>query len=519
MAAPRIWIGAAALVALAGCAIGATLRSYDVAPNGLERSEERLRIALTRARADSAVRPADGELARDALVRLLYRGTFAYYSGDFKEAGARFDEADAVTEDRYTKSVSQNALAMLTNDRELDYEPGINERLLMHYYGALAFWRGGDREGAAVEARKLAFLLQRHGADTTARDRSLRHALRVFAGVVFEATGERNDALVSYRNARAMLGKRVNADSSETLPSDALTADSGDVVVVVEQGFVAFPMPWDLNVAIYKHEWGYLSGEDRGRGSWMSARTGTRIAMQLGDDGVWWGASARTLEGDERWAAATAGDGSDVNLGSRPGAQYGYRYDPRWDWRAQHVVAKPERFIRLSVPVYKRPRVPPAASLLDAPGPIERLAVADLSDAEVADFDRVRAWTYARAVLRVAVKAAAAELAEKAAKEAAKDKNAKDKAKDERNAERWGWLAGLLTSASGAVLERADTRNWNMLPQGITLLRLRAPIGTHDLRLGAPSMPGGVLVIPKVDVRAGRVTLATGRLWNGPGEW
>ena len=135
----RVAVGVA-LVALAGCAIGTTLRSYDVAPSGLERSEERSRLALTRARPDSNALPKLDDLSGDALVKTLYEGTFAYYNGRYAAAGAKFDEADQITEARFTKSISQNAMAMLTNDRELDTEPGINERLQMHYYGALAFW-------------------------------------------------------------------------------------------------------------------------------------------------------------------------------------------------------------------------------------------------------------------------------------------------------------------------------------------------------------------------------------------
>lgn len=511
----RVRLAGVALVALAGCAIGATLRSYDVAPNGLERREERLRLGLVRAHGDTAVLPRKDDLDDDALLRTLYAGTYAYYNGRFRDAGRAFDEADALTEARITKSVSQNVLAMLANDRELDYEPGINERLLMHYYGALAFWRADDPEGAAVEARKLAYLLQKHAADSNAHDRSLRIALRTFAGAVFEATGERNDALVSYRNAAALAGQRVNADSSEALPGDDLAADSGDVVLAIEQGFVAFPVPWDLTVPIYQHEWNYVSGDDRGRGAWMAARLGTRLGAQLGGDGLWYAGPGMRLPPGDQWAGLTAGQAGDVTLGMRAGYSYGYRYDPRWGWRPVRVISTPERILKLSVPAFKRPRALPAPALVGAPGRATVLAAADLSEGEVADFDRERVSTYARAVLRVAVKAAAAEVAEKAAEKAAKDK---DKKEDKR-AERLGWLAGFLTSAAGAVLERADTRGWNLLPQAVTLVRVRLPAGTHDLSVSAPQLPGGVLVVPRVVVKPRRVTLAAARAWTGPADW
>ncbi len=502
-----------ALVALAGCAIGATLRSYDVAPNGLERTEERMRLALIRARADSSALPRLEDLSGDALLKTLYQGTFAYYNGNFAAAGAKFDEADQITEARYTRSISQNALAMLTNDRELDYEPGINERLLMHYYGALAFWKGGDLESAGVEARKLAYMLQKFDADTNHRDRSLRHAMRVFAGIVFEAQGERNDALVSYRNARAILGETVDASADDALPSDGMSADSGDVAVVIEQGFVAFPTPWDLTIPIYKHEWDYVSGDNRFRGGWMSARMGNRITAQLAglpDGGLWYMGPSYTLGSGDQWSGMTAGDADDVRLTYRPGTQYGYRYDPAWGWRPVRAFSAPEKIIKLSVPTWRRPRGLSAPSVAAAGGSGAKVAVADLSEAEVADFERVRTWTYARAVLRVAVKAIAAEQAEEAVKRSRKDK---------KEGERFGWLAGLLTSAAGAVLERADTRNWNLLPQAVTIVRLRLPVGTREIRVVVPGAAGGEVVIPGVVVRSRGVNLATVRQWTGPGEW
>ena len=511
-----VWVAA---LALDGCAIAATLRSYDLAPSGIERREEKLRVWLSRARPDSAAWPVNGAMPEDQLVKVLYEGTFAFYNRKFKEAGEKFDEADRITEARYTRSVSQNALAMLTNDRERDYEPGINERLLMHYYGALSFIGGGDLEGAAVEARKLAYLLEKHTGELSDRDRSARTMLRWFAGGVFEAAGERNDALVSYRNARALGGETRRGDDDERLPSDALGADSGDVLVVVEQGFVAFPVSFDLSIPIYRHEAGYFAGSDRSREAWIAGRIGTRVYAQLAaspGEGLYWGRTEGTLAAENSFAMMTAVTPDSVSMTYRAGRRHNYRYDPRWGWRPVSVVVA-DRIVKLSVPVFRVPRESSPPSVTTVAGTAPPFASGNLSEAEVADFDRERVWTYTRAVLRTTLKAIAADAAEQATRKAAEGK--KGDKKDQEKAERWGRFFGFLTSAAGAILERADTRSWNLLPHRVSLVRVRLPAGRQTVHILAPGAAGGSLEIPDVMVRSGQLTVATRRVWGTEREW
>ncbi|MBI2795562.1 MAG: hypothetical protein HYX65_02525 [Gemmatimonadetes bacterium] len=516
----RIGPALVAVLALTGCAVAATLRSYDVTPSGLERTEQRLRVWLSRARSDSAAWPAASALPGDQLLRTLYEGTFAFYNRKFRQAGEKFDEADRITEARYTRSLSQNALAMLTNDRELDFEPGINERLLIHYYGALSFIGAGDLEGAAVEARKLGYLLEKFGGDLTDRDRSSRTMLRWFAGAVFEAAGERNDALVSYRNARALAGDSVRGADDDRLPVDGLVADSGDVLVVVEQGFVAFPVPFDISIPLYQHEARYYDSDaDRSRQAWMSGRVGLRMRAQLAGmpgGGLYWGQTPGSLVVANEFGMMTAVDPDSVSMAYRGGHRYNYRYDPRWGGLPVRAAVA-DRILKLSIPVYRVPRGAGTPRVATAAGAAAPFAWGNLSEAEVADFDRERAWTYTRAVLRVAVKAIAAEAAEQAARKAAEGK--KGGKKDEANAARWGRFFGFLTSASGAILERADTRSWNLLPHSVSLVRVRLPAGRQTVRLTAPGGADGTIEVPDVLVRAGQLTFASRRFWGSEAEW
>src|SRR5690606_6624640 len=46
-----------------------------------------------------------------------------------------------------------------------------------------------------------------------------------------------------------------------------------------------------------------------------------------------------------------------------------------------------------------------------------------------------------------------------------------------------GFLLGRIANIAGNQLEQADTRSWTLLPDRVSLLRLRLPAGTHPIRI------------------------------------
>ena len=137
----------------------------------------------------------------DELLRLMHRGLLLHYAGLYEESNEVLQRAEAIIDDRYTKSVSLALLSIVTSDRALAWLPSETERLMVNYYGALNYLALGDSEEAAVEARRLSRLLalsedEEHDADELA----MRELLSYFAGTVFEASGNENDAAVSYRH-------------------------------------------------------------------------------------------------------------------------------------------------------------------------------------------------------------------------------------------------------------------------------------------------------------------------------
>jgi hypothetical protein len=78
-----------------------------------------------------------------------------------------------------------------------------------------------------------------------------------------------------------------------------------------------------------------------------------------------------------------------------------------------------------------------------------------------------------------------------------------------------GDIAFLTASAAAALFERADTRSWHLLPDEVSVVRLRLPAGIHPMSLEVETDGGGTRLIDlgEVEVRDGRVHVLSARVW------
>ncbi|HYW52082.1 MAG TPA: hypothetical protein VE861_15815 [Gemmatimonadaceae bacterium] len=457
-----------------------TARSYLTAPNGLQVDDDRVRTLLQRGRADSALKAMENRKSPlspdDRLLRLLYQGSAARYAGKPHLAGAFFDQAFAVSEDRYTKSISRMATAMMTNDYALPYTAGRNERLLLHYNAILAWSAASDVEAAAVEARRLVSLLAMFG-DPDDDERSARAMLHTVAAGAFEQSGDWADADVARRNA-ARLGAAL--DTAWSAPADSL----GDVLVVIERGDVAHKVAVGLTVPIF-------SDENANGGAGFATQRLLADFGALRNGGIWY-------DDSPSWRF------SDTRHGPWRGRQASYLLDMSWP-----VLRRANGVTSGAVQVHAAQQVHDAG------------IIASVSDALVADYRRDRGAILSRTVSRALTKYLAARAAEAAAEAAAK-KDSDDDGKKKKNkkngdgARAAGMVARFMVNAAGVALERADTRAWTLLPGSVSVVRMRIPAGSHELVVDAAGMHQ--LSLPAVAVRAGRTTVVSARLWREVGE-
>lgn len=428
---------------------------------------------------DAALAVID-EAARgqDRLLNLLERGLVLHYADRWEESNAVFEAAEALSDDLYTRSVSQAVVSLLTNDGAVDYRAAPFEMALVPYFRALNYTALGDREAALVEARKAELRLR----DLAEVERALAasgedeapsvslddHALmHWFRGMLHEWGGEPNDAFLAYRRAAlafrdtgADLGLRTPPELGADLARTARALGFGDELAEVRR---ACP---DLTVP--------EAPDPAGLGRVV-------FFLELG-----WAPHRESVAADVPIFKSDDHDDVDVWAGD-----LGYRY--RHGWRRDVEIAY---WLRFALPelVDDAPRVAGARISAGLPGSHARTLLAD----DVAARSRLHFQAAQGGVL---VRTIARALAKWLAKEKAEDHGA---------------LAGLLVNLIGAATEQADTRNWLTLPHGIAVARLDLPPGVHELRVELVDAADRVLevrAVPDVHVRAGGWTFLSRRVF------
>ncbi|HET7232044.1 MAG TPA: hypothetical protein VFJ16_18705, partial [Longimicrobium sp.] len=161
----RTILGALLALALAACG-GAGAYPRMPAPASLPanspllsrtlgRTDAWLRHYVMEGHADSAVLlldPASRVRPHDELVRQLQLGLVYHYAGKWEASNAAFEWAEAEAQNRFTRSLAQQAGQFLVNDAVVDYVPPASEMALLPYYRMLNYLALGSSDGALVEA-------------------------------------------------------------------------------------------------------------------------------------------------------------------------------------------------------------------------------------------------------------------------------------------------------------------------------------------------------------------------------
>ena len=472
---------ALAIPLFTGCA--AAGQSWRAGPAGIP-VERQLREQLTAGEFDAAFSSLkDKKVApADLLLRHMYRGVAALHAGEYDAGAKHFDRAWEVAFDRYTKRLSDGALAMLTGDGALPYDPGTAEMMFIPYYGALTWLARNERQSAAVEVRRLSNLLESEQGPQP--NDQFRGVMRYVAGAMYEVAGERNDADVSYRNAARLLG----AAPLDTVAPDA---EHGDVVVIIEDGFVIRPEPQSLVFWFNDGEFAALSGnspEER-----FSAVRSMRARRGLRND--WAGEGFRSVS--LNW----------------PAMEPEHHVAERARIGARALVSLPGQlpvaFEDAAKPTTIELGVPTSQAMVSA-----QTVSASVSDAVRAEFERAQPARLARAIARAVLRDAALKGAGDAFSKAADGDDDDDD--DDKKAKAAGrvllGLGLLVAGASSAILDQADLRAWQLLPDRVTVTRMRLPVGEHPVEI----LRGGEAVsLGTVTVRPGSVTLLTHRFFPG----
>lgn len=444
---------------------------------------------------DSPVAPSD------RLVRALQEGIVLHHAREYARSNAVLEWAEGEADRRFTRSLARAAGSMVVSDRVLAYTPTAAELSMIPYYRMLNYLALGEREGALVESRKANAYLAR--GPRAPEDRCQEDALlQYMSGLVQRAGGEVNDALVSLRQAEGAL--RLCDGASESTAPRAVAADLalaaraaglseiadsaaqryglngvpagselGDLVVLVEHGFVAHRAQHTLHVPILPEEIEGLEGGEGEQVLTAAVRITERMLHNLGERSSW--GQAWDDELPVRWADALEG----------------------------------AYVLRLAWPVVRRERSRPVTTRVwVGDSLVSVIPLGDLSAVVQREMEDQRPAILARLVARGLTKYLISREVEKKA--------------EAEGGELAGFLVGRLSNLAANELEQADTRSWSLLPDRISVVRARLPAGQYRVRIETLGAGGEILStreLEPVSVQIGDLALLSQRVWeNGAGE-
>lgn len=435
----------------------------------------------------------------DDVVRLMNEGLLLHRLGRYEDSNTALQQAEAIATDRYTRSLGQELASLVVSDQVLDYQASALERSMLHFYGMLNYLALDLPESALVEARRANALLRRYANDFPGRSFVNDAAVQYVAGMLQWSEGEENDAIVSLRQSLqgyeeyeadygvstplpvAVDAHRVAAavgldDVAERIRTNLLqgheaeadlparTAGSGDVLLVIENGFVAFKRQQKLFIPILRSE----------------------------RDSVLAGSTSSAVEAAFRVMVRTVIAMNDL---SRGGQSYVQAHEDGVTLVSGALSAVGVELMTAAWPVYE-PGSRRATGVVVRTGDgatWPTTLVEDLSAIAVRDFEERKTSLLLRMTGRVLLKEAGIIQSERAG---------------ERAGGAFGGFAARIAARTLAnATEKADTRSWSGLPTELSIARLRLPAGTHEIEIAYRGADGPATKVLSVQVIPGAVAL------------
>lgn len=183
----------ALLWALSGC--GLSSNHYLLIDQSLLANDPR--------RADTIMAEAESEYGtRNRLLYSMDRGMTLHLAGDYVQSNNLLEQASLEVERLYTRTIRTETAAFLTNDNMLPYEGDPYEHVMINVIKALNYAAMGQLTEAVVEARQIDHRLNVLSDSAKGKDGYREDAFaRYLTGVLYEATGDLNDAFIAYRKA------------------------------------------------------------------------------------------------------------------------------------------------------------------------------------------------------------------------------------------------------------------------------------------------------------------------------
>ena len=415
-----------------------------------------LQIALEAGQPEKAYADLQKNAPKKSDIPFLFElGLVAHYANHFQESNTALDQAGDIAEDRYTKSVSKEAVSLVTSDQMRPYPGTRYERLLSHYYRTINYVYLNQLEGALVECRRATALINYFKGEDEKYDFFGAGFLAHLSGILFEASGEWNDAYISYKqaaeyyqNASEKTGVEMPVDIGHSLVRLARRLGFADDLERYPEQYGEFsPRPENTGELILFYESGYVPSK---------SEEALTFPILKKDD----------VE-DEKFVPTLIG---------RKGMVY--------------EDIELEYLLRVAIPTIDSHR-PLFSGIEVAVGAVKAsgVLVEDVENTAIETFNAQRTGILLRTLLRAVGKYLLY-----------------------REANKQHEALGILVNLAGVVSEQADTRSWQTLPNQIFMVRMPLPAGTHTLNLSFLDANGRVRgrdSVPDIKIYRNRITF-----WN-----
>ncbi len=420
-----------------------------------------------------------------AKSRVLYgmdRGMTLQLAGEYQQSNQLLEQAEEEVDRLYTRTVRTETLAFMTNDNALPYEGDPYEQVLLNALKALNYASVGQWQDALVEARRIDHRL--NVLSDRVKDKSAYREdgfARYLSGILYESTGDINNAFIAYRNAY------------ETFESS--------------KGWARTPVPMQLQSDLLRTaEALHLTQEatDYQQAFPNAPRQSVQAQQQLAQV-VMISYNGRAPHKEDQFLDLPISlDALQLVLLNRGFSQSNHH---------QHRVADSVlyglngRVVRVALPrlIQQKTQVPVDTVNLvtdtGAPVTVRTELVHNVTaQADKALSERIAGITV-KALARAALKFSLAEGATRGAQQAVG-----------KDAAPWVGLAvGLLTKGLAVASEEADKRSWRTLPDEIHLARVWVPPGRYTVQ-GASLTGAPVQGARSLSLTAGETTVLIQRV-------
>ena len=388
-------------------------------------------------------------------------GLVAHYANHFPESNAALDIAGDIAEDRYTKSVSKELGSLVTTDKLRPYSGTRYERLLSHYYRALNYVYLNQLDGALVECRRATALINYFKGDDEKYDFFGAAFLAHLSGMIFEAAGEWNDALISYKQAAEYYENASEKTGVET------PKDIGNTLVRLTRR-LGFTDEFER----YRNQYGEPPEHPENYGELILFYESGYVPPKVEENLIFPILKTDKVDDAEKFVPT---------LIKREGAVY--------------EEVKLAYLLRVAMPTIgsHRPRFSGIRVAVGENQETGRL-VEDVENIAIETFNEERPIILFRTLGRALLKYLAF-----------------------RQANKKNEALGLLTNLAGVLTEQADTRSWRTLPNQIFMVRMPLPAGTHTLNLSFLDANGqvrGSQSVPDIRIDANRITFLNHRTYE-----